>query len=263
MRALDLAYRSFGGEEHSPPVVLLHGLLGSSRNWQSAARLLTRNYRVLAPDLRNHGESPHDAVMDYSAMTGDVINWLDSQSLNRVHLVGHSMGGKVAMNLACQRPERVRTLTVVDIAPRAYEPRWDREFTLLQRMPVGQFSRRLEAEQWLEQDIRDWAFRKFLVSNLERCPESGFKWSVNLEVLKASLPNLFIRIPPEGWRFDGRTLFLRGANSSFIEEKDIDLIRQLFPFAKLKTIENAGHNVHFDQPEAFYQALDEFMNRSA
>lgn len=263
MRTVDLAYRSFGGEESKPPVVLLHGLLGSSRNWQSAGRLLARQFRVFALDLRNHGESPHDSLMDYPSMTGDVLNWMDKQSLVRVHLVGHSMGGKVAMNLACRWPERLLSLAVVDISPREYQPRWEKEFALLQGMPVKQFSTRLEAEQWLEPDIRDWAFRKFLISNLDRDPAGGFKWSVNLGVLKASLPDLFVQVPSAGWRYDRRTLFLRGAKSAFIADGDSGLIQQLFPFAKLQTIENAGHNVHFDQPEALCQALGEFMNRSA
>ena len=260
MRTVDLAHRSFGGEVTSAPVVLLHGLLGSSRNWQSAGRLLSDQFRVLALDLRNHGDSPHDDLMVYPAMARDVLNWMDSQSIGQAHLVGHSMGGKVAMYIACRWPERLRSLTVVDIAPKAYEPRWGREFDLLQKMPVEEFSRRLEAEQWLEQDIRDWAFRTFLVSNLERAEPAGFKWWVNLEILRALLPNLFIQVRPTGWRYDGRTLFVRGADSSFVTDRDMDLIRRIFPFAKLRTIDEAGHNVHFDQPQAFYETLREFIN---
>lgn len=262
MNTVDIAHRHMGGAQAAAPVILLHGLLGSARNWQSAGRLLAQDFRVYALDLRNHGESPHDPVMNYPAMAADVRAWLDRQALRRVHIVGHSMGGKVAMHLATRLPERVISLTVVDISPRAYPPRWERELEAMQRMPVAQFTKRLEAEQWLEDYIRDWAFRKFLVSNLERAPAGGFQWVVNLDILQAALPNLFQQVPEEGWRFDGRTLFVRGGNSRFIEESDLAMIRRLFPFARLETVEDAGHNVHFDQPEAFVRVIKQHMENA-
>ncbi len=251
-----------GGEGSGPPVLLLHGVLGSARNWQRAGQLLAMGWRVSALDLRNHGGSPHHPRMGYPAMAGDVLSWMDTHSHGRVHLVGHSMGGKVAMYLACRYPERVVSLTVVDIAPRAYPPRWKREFELMQRMPVSQFSRRLEAEEWLEKDITDWAFRKFLVSNLERNPEGGFSWIVNLDTLHSALPSLFVQVPEDGWRYDGPVLYLRGGRSRFVEDSDEPMIRRFFPFARLQTIADAGHNVHFDQPEAFLEAVSDHLRRT-
>lgn len=255
MRTVALKHRFLGGEADQPPVVLLHGLLGSSRNWQSAGRKLGESFRVNALDLRNHGESPHDPEMDYPSLAADIVAWLDAAELPEVHLVGHSMGGKTAMYLACEYPQRVASLTVVDIASRQYPPRWEKEFAVMQAMPVTHFSKRQEAEEWLEKDIRDWAFRKFLVSNLERNPDGGFSWIVNLDILQAALPRLFIQVPADGKHYDGHVLFLRGSESRFFLDEDLRMVRQFFPSATLQTIAGAGHNVHFDQPDAFVKAV--------
>lgn len=256
METVELAHRGFGADGEGMPLVLLHGLLGSSRNWQTAARILGKRRPVFALDLRNHGESPHHQRMDYPAMAGDVRAWLERQALKEVHLLGHSMGGKVAMQLACGHPEGIRSLTVVDIAPRAYPPRWEREFDAMRRMPVERFASRQEAERWLEEDIRDWAFRKFLVSNLERREAGGFRWIVNLAILEASLTHLFEQVPKPGERFDKPVLFLRGGRSRFVEEADLEMAGRFFPDCRLETVPEAGHNVHFDAPEAFSQHVE-------
>ena len=255
METVALAHRFLGEQETGTPLVLLHGLLGSSRNWQSAGRQLGESLPVYALDLRNHGASPHHPVMDYPSLAADVLAWLKGQNLTRIHILGHSMGGKVAMYLACHYPGQIASLTVVDIAPRAYPPRWEQEFTLMRQMPVHLFSSRAEAEEWLEEDIRDWAFRKFLVSNLERDPAGGFRWTVNLEILHKALPNLFQQIPKDGWHYDGPAFFIRGERSRFVEDSDEPMIKRFFPLAGLATIASAGHNVHFDQTDAFTKAV--------
>lgn len=255
METVPLAQRSFDGAVDGTPLVLLHGLLGSSRNWQTAGRLLAGACPVTALDLRNHGESPHDGQMDYPVMAADVLAWMDLQQVREAHLLGHSMGGKVAMYLVSHYPDRFRSLTVVDIAPREYPPRWEREFSVMRRMPVGDFNRRSEAEEWLEPEISDWAFRKFLVTNLERDTEGGFRWIVNLKTLQDALPNLFQQIPKDGESYDGPVLFLRGERSRFVSEEDVPMIRRFFPRAVLETVAGAGHNVHFDQPKAFAERL--------
>ena len=253
MESIDLAHRLLGGADTAPPVVLLHGLLGSSRNWLSAGRLLADSFRVYALDLRNHGESPHDRRMDYPTLAGDVIRWMDRQGISKANIIGHSMGGKVAMYLACHYPDRIASLTVVDIAPRAYPPRWEKEFAVMRRMPVHHFTRRQEAEEWLSSEISDWAFRKFLVSNLERDESGGFQWVVNLRILESSLPNLFEQIPKKGESYTGKVLFMRGERSRFVSDADTSMIEGFFPLMKLVTVEDAGHNVHFDQPERFVE----------
>jgi esterase len=237
------------------PLVVLHGLLGSSRNWQRAGVLLGPEGRVCALDLRNHGRSPHAPEMSYAVMAADVAAWLKAEGIERCHLLGHSMGGKVAMWLATEAEPLIASLTVVDIAPRAYAPRWEKEFAHMRRMPVERMKSRAEAEAFLEEAISDWAFRKFLVSNLERMDGGGFRWIVNLAVLEASLPALFRQVPETGLRFNGPTLFLRGERSRFVEESDTTMIQSFFPEAQLMTIAEAGHNVHFDQPERFAEAV--------
>jgi len=258
METVSLSARVFEGPGGAGcPLVLLHGLLGSSRNWQTVGSRLAAARTVFALDLRNHGASPHSKEMPYAAMAEDVRVHMKGAGLSRYHLVGHSMGGKVAMHLACSFPDQVATLTVVDIAPRAYPPRWEREFAVMRRMPVAQFTKRAEAEAWLEDDIRDWAFRKFLVTNLERAPGGGFHWIVNLEILERSLPGLFRQVPEGEQGFKGPTLFLRGGKSKFVADSDRSLMERYFPNYTLETVAEAGHNVHFDAPEAFVSRLSE------
>ncbi|MEX0326302.1 MAG: alpha/beta fold hydrolase [Puniceicoccaceae bacterium] len=264
MHIVSLAHRQLGtaGSGRSSPLLLLHGLLGSSRNWQTSGRLLWERHSVYVPDLRNHGESPHAREMDYPSLAADVLGWMDREGIGKAHIVGHSMGGKVAMYLACRYKERFSSLTVVDIACRAYPPRWEKEFAVMQAMPVQSFTRRLEAEEWLEKDIRDWAFRKFLVSNLDRNPAGGFRWIVNLDILQAALPNLFQQVPAEGQSWEGPVLFLRGEQSRFFLDEDLAMGRRFFPAATLQTIADAGHNVHFDQPAAFVEAVLEHVGKA-
>jgi pimeloyl-ACP methyl ester carboxylesterase len=156
-----LYHRDLGGTGR-PPLVILHGMLGSSRNWQTTGRDLAEKYHVLALDLRNHGDSPHASEMSYAAMVEDVIGWLDAQQLTRVTLLGHSMGGKVAMLLACRHPERVAGLIVVDIAPKDYRwPAHREEFAAMNELDLASLESRAAGEQAFESRISDWAMRKF------------------------------------------------------------------------------------------------------
>ena len=264
MPQAELHYREWGEATGGIPVLVLHGLLGSSRNWMAAGKALAASHRVLAADLRNHGESPHLRPMDYPAMVDDLLGLLDRLELPAVHLIGHSMGGKAAMLLTCRFPERVRSLTVVDIAPRAYPPRWEKEFALLRRLPVERMQSRAEAEAELSTEIRDWAFRQFLLSNLERAEEGGFRWTVPLQLLEESLPELFEQVPPPGEvAWPGPALFLRGEKSRFVGEDDLALIREFFPAAKLETVAGAGHNVHFDQRDRFVRRVRAHLEAAA
>lgn len=264
MPQAELHYREWGEATGGIPVLVLHGLLGSSRNWMAAGKALAASHRVLAADLRNHGESPHLRPMDYPAMAADVFGLLDKLRLPAVHLIGHSMGGKAAMLLACRFPDRVRSLTVVDIAPRAYPPRWEKEFALLRRLPVEQMKSRAEAEAGLAGEIKDWAFRQFLLSNLDRAEEGGFLWTVPLQLLEESLPELFQQVPPPGEAaWPGPALFLRGEYSRFVGEGDLPLIREFFPAGKLETVAGAGHNVHFDRRDRFVRRVRAHLEAAA
>lgn len=244
------------GDSHQPALVVLHGMLGSRRNWATMAKRLAGHFAVWAVDLRNHGSSPHHATMNYPAMAGDLGAFLAREGIRHPILVGHSMGGKVAMRYAVDHGSEVAGLVVVDISPKPYPPRWEHEFAALRRLDLARLTSRAEAEEGLATDIPDWAFRKFLTTNLVRDPQTkGFRWAVNLDALQAALPELFRKgiDPTEG--FSGPTLFLRGARSRFISPDDLGLIQGHFPHAALETVADAGHNVHFDQPDAFADAL--------
>ncbi|MCC5833318.1 MAG: alpha/beta fold hydrolase [Opitutales bacterium] len=251
-----IKHRFLGGEG-MPPCVILHGLLGSSRNWLTVGKALARHFAVYALDARNHGESLHCDQMDYGAMVGDLEEWRESVLADRsFRLVGHSMGGKTAMRYACTYPNRVEALVVVDIAVRAYKPRWEKEFAAMLKMPLTALKSRSEAENWLESEgVSDWAFRKFLITNLERDESSGFRWTINLEVLQASLPQLFTQPIDDEARYDGPVLWLRGERSDFVTESDFEQIRKHFPRARIETINGAGHNVHFEQMQSFVDAV--------
>lgn len=250
------------GPESAPALVILHGLLGSSRNWATILRALGRRHCCHALDLRNHGRSPHLDSMDYGALAADVLRYLDEVGIRRASVIGHSMGGKVAMTLACAAPDRVSHLVVVDIAPRPYPPRWEAEFAAMRALEVETFQSRGEAEAALEPTVRDWAFRKFLLSNLERRAEGGFRWTVNLPLLERCLPDLFKHPLAESEHFDGPTLFLRGERSRFVRQADLTLIHRHFPRGRLETVAEAGHNVHFDQPDAFVAAVERLLGES-
>jgi pimeloyl-ACP methyl ester carboxylesterase len=181
-KVLALAKRELGGT--GSPLVVLHGLLGSSRNWQSAGvALATSGHRVIGLDLRNHGSSPWDDDCSYTSMAEDVRAFLESENLSSVHLLGHSMGGKVAMRVAISYPHLVSRLTIVDIAPRSYSDRIRVEFAAMNKINLSEVKSRRDAENQLMDTVTDWGMRQFILTNLA-CDEKGeWKWTVNREAL--------------------------------------------------------------------------------
>ncbi len=246
-----LFHRDLGGAGN-PPLVILHGMLGSSRNWQTTGRDLAAKYHVLAPELRNHGASPHAAEMTYPAMVDDVLRWLNAQGLARVTLVGHSMGGKVAMLLACRHPGRVAGLVVVDIAPKGYFwPVRREEFAAMNALDLASLSSRAAAEQLLAPRISDWGMRKFVTTGLERAEGGPWRWTFNLPVLSAALATMEGNPLGTADRYDGPALFVTGAKSPYVGPGDHAAIRAHFPAARIETIPGAGHNPHAEQRAAF------------
>jgi len=162
---MELAFRVFG-EVGATPVVIVHGLLGSSRNWQTAAKDLGERYRVYALDLRNHGDSPHASPHSYAAMCEDLVEWMESQSIAKAILIGHSMGGKLAMKFACERPERVAKLVVVDIAPKVYPNSHDDDLSAMLSIDTHSLANRSEADEALQTAVPDWGLRQFLLTSL-------------------------------------------------------------------------------------------------
>ena len=250
-----LFHRDFGGAG-DPPFVILHGMLGSSRNWRTAGRDLAEGRRVFALDLRNHGMSPHAGEMPYAAMAADVVAWLDARSIAVADLIGHSMGGKVAMLLACRHAERVRRLVAVDIAPKAYSwPERRAEFGAMNELDLAGLKSRAEAESRLESRVPSRAMRKFIVTNLERAPGAGWRWQVNLPAITAALPELERNPLGQADHFDGPSLFISGARSAFVQPGDIGAIHSHFPMARFTTLADAGHNPHIEERQEFVRAI--------
>jgi esterase len=250
-----LFHRDLGGEG-KPPLVILHGLLGSSRNWQTAGADLAEKFHVYTIDLRNHGRSPHAEEMTYGAMREDVLAWLDAQSIGKATFLGHSLGGKVAMLLACRHPERVTRLIVVDIAPKAYAlPAHHEEFTAMNELDLGRLASRADAERQFEMRVPKWAMRKFLVTNLERDEGGRWRWQINLPALTRSLPEIEKNPLAPGDRYAGPTLFILGGKSRFVEAQDHEKICQYFPAARIETIAEAGHNPHMDERKIFVRTV--------
>ncbi|MFT3870017.1 MAG: alpha/beta fold hydrolase [Nibricoccus sp.] len=256
---MTLFHRDLGGAGN-PPLIVLHGLLGSSRNWQSTGADLAKRFHVWALDLRNHGRSPHADEMTFLAMVADVLAWMDGQGMDRASIMGHSMGGKVAMLLACRHPERVEKLYVVDVAPKDYALMGHaNDFAALNELDLRTLQSRAEAEMRFESRVPSFGMRKFLATNLERDPETNaWRWIVNLPVLTATLPELAKNSLVSGDRFDGPTLFINGGRSHYVESTDHAAIKTHFPQARIEVVENSGHNPHMDGRVEFVKhVLDE------
>ncbi len=250
-----LFHRDLGGAG-KPPLVVLHGLLGSSRNWLTTGGDLAARHHVLALDLRNHGKSPHGAPMDYATLMADVLAWLDAQGLAKVTLMGHSMGGKVAMLLACRQPTRVERLVVVDIAPRDYLSHAHRaEFAAMNELRLDTVQSRGEAELRFEARVSDWAMRKFLTTNLERTAEGNWRWLINLPVITAALPAIESSPLLDTDQFTGPVLFVTGGKSRYVGEADRPVIMRHFPAARTTVIANSGHNPHMEARVDFVAAI--------
>jgi esterase len=256
---MELHFRDLGGAGR-PPLVILHGILGSSRNWQSAGKDLAERAHVFALDLRNHGASPHGADAGYAAMTADVLGWLAARGLARVTLLGHSLGGKVAMRLACRRPDAVERLIVVDIAPKDYAGAGrHREFAAMNALDLAPLRSRAEAERRLEAAVPDWALRKFLTTNLDRDEAGRWRWTVNLPVLTAALRELEGNPLDASDRYGGPTLFVLGGRSPYVAPGEHGLITAHFPAARIETIPESGHNPHLEARAAFGRIVADFL----
>lgn len=259
---MQLHARQYGGD--GPPLLILHGLFGSAMNWNWHAKKWADSFTVHALDMRNHGSSPHSDDMDYPGMAADVIEYMDVADIRSCFLLGHSMGGKVAMQLALEHPERVQALVVADIAPVSYEGEHDGIFEgLLAIDPLKTESRR-EADQVLAGHVDDELVRQFLLSNLVRDESkgsSGFRWRINLPVLERSYENLRAAPASDG-KYLGPVLFLRGEHSAYIRQEHREAILSRFPKARVKTLMQAGHWLHAEKPESFNRLVAEFFHQN-
>ena len=252
---MQLHFRSYGA---GSPLVILHGLFGSLENWHTISARLGAHFQMFALDLRNHGQSPHSTAMDYTVMADDLREFLEQHDLKRADILGHSMGGKVAMEFAALYPDRVHRLIIVDIAPKAYPPSHRQILDALLSLDLARFDDRREIETALQPQIPDLALRRFLLKSLTRLPNGAFAWKLNLPAINHNYPKLNAALnwsPP----IQKPTLFIRGAKSDYIQDTDQELIHRLFTNAEIRTIENAGHWVHAEAPEPFLKILQDFL----
>ena len=252
---MQLHFKQLG---HGEPLVLLHGLFGSADNWFGVAPKLAEKFHVLIPDLRNHGHSPHHAEMDYPLMATDVEKFFGAQKIESAHVIGHSMGGKVAMQFALDFPARVKKLVVVDMAPRAYKRAHDHIFTALLALDLNSFQTRAGIETTLEPEIPSLNLRRFLLKNLGRDERGKLFWRMNLRGVAENYARLGEVLSPQN-QFEKPALFLRGGKSDYIGAADEWEIRRLFPAAEIQAIAAANHWVHADAPEEFLQLVWNFL----
>lgn len=240
------------------PLVLLHGLFGSARNWGAVQKALAAEYRVVALDLRNHGASPHAPGMGYAAQAEDVAETLAALGIGNAALLGHSMGGKVAMMLALTRPSLVERLIVADIAPRPYPPALRATVGAMQAVPLRSGLTRQEADQALRAAVPEAPIRSFLLQNL-RFEATPPAWRIGLTEIAAAMPEIEDFAPPPGARFDGPALAMAGALSPYIRAEDHTAFRALFPQISFSRIPRAGHWLHAENPEGFLATLKAFL----
>jgi esterase len=246
-----------------PPVAILHGLFGSGGNWRSIAQQLAARHRVLALDLRNHGASPWADGMSYREMVEDLGASLRARGIDHAALLGHSMGGKVAMLAALLHPAEVDRLVVVDIAPAPNPPTLLAYVRAMRAVDLDGIIRRSEADARLTRAIPDGAERAFLLQNLI-IDDGKARWRLNLEAIEREFPQI-LDFPdlPAGTAYQGPTLFVAGARSDYIQTEHEPVIRRLFPQARITRIEGAGHWVHAERPQAFLETVAPFLSGAA
>ena len=240
--------------------MLLHGLLGSRDNWHGFAAKHSTAFRFIVPDLVNHGDSPHVDVFDYSTMTSDVALLLESLRIDRACFVGHSMGGKVAMEIALEIPKLVKSLVVEDMVPSATSPRYSRYIQALLRIDVSKIRSRREAEDLLASDFADRRLVLFLLKNLTRSP-AGFYWRANLNAIADRYDAIWAGLRA-GRSYSGPALFVRGGRSNVVTDARKPEILAFFPQTRIATIENADHWVHASNPDEFDRYVIPFLDES-
>jgi esterase len=252
---MKLHYRHYGSGN---PLIVLHGFLGSLNNWHTLARALGEHFHVFTVDARNHGASPHADEFTYPSMAADLLEFMGDQGLDRVTLLGHSMGGKTAMEAVLTRPEAFEKLIVVDIAPKAYTGWHDEILQAMLALDIDSAMSREEIEGVLAFQIPNLAVRQFVMTNLKRESSGRFRWKVNLPALRRNYEEV-LREQSGGRPYRGPSLFLSGERSNHLTPVDHPAILRLFPGAIFRVIPGAGHWVHADAPAEFLRAVVEFM----
>mgnify|MGYP005990690819 CR=1 FL=1 len=246
------------GQESGAPLILIHGLFGSLENLGVVARQLSDTYCVYALDLPNHGRSSHLKDMTLKNTAHAIVDWMAEQELQCAHFLGHSLGGKVAMEIALRHPDKVNQLIVADISPIAYPHRHQDVFDAFRAVDLHHIHTRKEADNAMQAHVQEASVRSFLLKNLEKNDE-GWCWRMNLEGLISDYPQLIgantVDTPP----FDGEVLFIKGELSPYILSEHREAIVSLFPRANVKVIAGTHHWLHAEKPSMFVSVVRRFL----
>ncbi|MBD3638629.1 MAG: alpha/beta fold hydrolase [Crocinitomicaceae bacterium] len=249
-----LHYRTIG---EGKPLFILHGLFGSSDNWQTLGKRFGEYFKVYLVDQRNHGKSFHSDEFNYDVMVKDLYQLVKDVGEEEINIIGHSMGGKTAIGFAAEHPDLMNKLVVADISYKEYPLHHDAIIDAMESLDLENIKSRSEADEAMAKDIDNWAVRQFLLKNLYWKEKGRLDWQINLPVLVEKMPNIVAEIPFD--TIDSNTLFIRGGNSNYILKSDFEDIHKKFPFSDIYTLEDAGHWVHAESPDEFYNRVMRFL----
>jgi len=266
---MELFYRKLGS---GPPLIIVHGLYGSSDNWISIGKTLADNYTVYLVDQRNHGQSPHHETHDYPSMRDDLIEFMDRHEMPKAIFIGHSMGGKTAVFLSESHPERIVALVVIDIAPTAYGAEVPgnqaethrRIMDAMLEVDFSQADSREDVDKQLSNNIDSSRIRSFLLKNLVRNKDKQYHWKLNVPIIRKNLEGVLGGLDAKKYRGGEEiagfpVLFNRGEKSDYISDEDILVIQQIYPMARVSTLPDAGHWLHVEQPALLLKTIRYFL----
>lgn len=268
---MDLFFRQMGEGE---PLIILHGLYGSSDNWMNIGKAFSESHSVYLVDQRNHGHSPHSDKHNYYVMRDDLLEFMENQGIKKANIIGHSMGGKTALFFAVAYPEMIQRLIVVDIAPTPYQMLTNSNphalnhlniINALYNLDIGHINTLKEADSHLAEVIPYQRVRQFLLKNLKRDKKGTFRWLLNLKTIRNELPSILDGLDPDKYQnntenFTFPVLFIKGEQSEYIQQKDKESILKIFPHAGIQTIEGAGHWVHAEKRGKFLEMVSKFLS---
>ncbi|MBR9860526.1 alpha/beta fold hydrolase [bacterium] len=255
---VDLFHKTYSNPNSNRYLIILHGLFGMLDNWHKIAKSLSSEINVVTVDLRNHGQSPHTDEMSLKLMSEDLSKLFETLGIEKAILMGHSMGGKVAMAFADQFPQYLEKLIVVDIAPKEYPRGHDRYFKAFRELDFASFENRKDADDALAEREPVLAIRQFLLKNIDRKEGGGYELKLNVEAIEKFYPSLIQSLDFQ-WIIDVPSLFINGAKSEYILEEDRAVIAETFTNAEFETIEGAGHWIHAEKPEEFKEVVRRFI----
>jgi pimeloyl-ACP methyl ester carboxylesterase len=253
---MKLNYKKYGEGENT--LIILHGLFGSLDNWQSLGKKFGEHFTTYIVDQRNHGKSPHLDSHNYQDMANDLDELLDDINVEYAFIIGHSMGGKTAMQFSIEQPHRVRKLIIVDIAPKYYAPHHQDIISALESIDFNVEKDRKQVQEKIAQKINNPGIIQFLMKGLTWVTKEQLGWKFNLKVLSAQIENIGEKLTGHAY-FTNPTLFIKGEKSDYITEDDIDIIEDAFPMASHVTIGNAGHWLHAENPNQFFDEVITFL----